>query len=128
MSMSIELPRVLYHPVLDEVIVKNVAELAAREAGGYSIYRKVRSDVDAIREGIKNTEKKLAEAKARLAQIEKGAMEARLKPAPLPVQEPEAVEVVEEAKPTQPPYVCEVCGKEVASAIALSGHMRSHKK
>jgi len=27
----------------------------------------------------------------------------------------------------KPVYICEICGKEVSSALALSGHMRSHK-
>lgn len=28
----------------------------------------------------------------------------------------------------KPVYICEICGKEVSSALALNGHRRSHKE
>jgi hypothetical protein len=33
-----------------------------------------------------------------------------------------------EPKVGKPVYICETCGKEVSSPLALSGHMRSHKE
>jgi hypothetical protein len=37
-------------------------------------------------------------------------------------------EIVLTPKTGKPVYICEVCGKEVSSPLALSGHLRSHKK
>ena len=39
------------------------------------------------------------------------------------------IESLDEVKPdiAQPAFICEVCGKELKTKLALAGHMRSHK-
>jgi hypothetical protein len=40
------------------------------------------------------------------------------------------IESLDEVKPNvgQPAFICEVCGKELKTKLALAGHMRSHKE
>lgn len=52
---------------------------------------------------------------ARFAEIDK---------ADQPVTDLPAVEIPKVGKPV---FICEVCGKECSTALALNGHMRSHK-
>ena len=40
------------------------------------------------------------------------------------------IEAIDDVKPNigQPAFICEICGKELKTKLALAGHMRSHNK
>jgi hypothetical protein len=40
------------------------------------------------------------------------------------------IEAIDDVKPNvgQPVFICEICGKELKTKLALAGHMRSHNK
>lgn len=125
--MVLEFPRMMYHAVLDEVVVKTPGEMEARKMEGYSHDRGVRAHADEIREGIKVVEAALKAAKERLKAMEKEAFENRYAATELPVVETLESADDETVIAAAPAHVCPVCGKEFQSAIALSGHKRSHK-
>jgi len=46
----------------------------------------------------------------------------------IPTEEVPELPAVETPKVGKPAFICEICGKELSSPLALAGHKRSHKE